>query len=89
MITLKEYQNRVLDSLRTFLRRCSQTGNAETAFREVTMDEDGVAGVPYAPVNVAGLSRLPYVCLRLPPGQLRAIGGQVWSIGRFLTAMNT
>lgn len=68
MITLKEYQNRVLDSLRTFLRRCSQTGSAETAFREVTTDEDAGAPVPYAPVNVAGLSRLPYVCLRVPTG---------------------
>jgi len=68
MITLKEYQVRVLDSLRAFLRRCSQTGNAETAFREVTTDEDAGAPVPYAPVNLAGLSRLPYVCLRVPTG---------------------
>lgn len=51
MITLKDYQNRVLDSLRTFLRRCSQTGNAETAFREVTTDEDAGAPLPYAPVR--------------------------------------
>ena len=34
MIALKDYQHRVLDSLRKFLRRCSQTGNPETAFRE-------------------------------------------------------
>lgn len=68
MITLKDYQNRVLDSLRMFLKRCSQTGNAETAFREVTTDEDNETSVPYEHVNVAGLSELPYVCLRVPTG---------------------
>ncbi|MGH9968458.1 MAG: DEAD/DEAH box helicase [Pyrinomonadaceae bacterium] len=68
MIELKNYQNRVLDSLRKFLKVCSQTGNAEAAFREVTTDEDTETSVPYEHVNVAGLSELPYVCLRVPTG---------------------
>ena len=68
MITLKGYQNLVLDSLRKFLKRCSQTGNAEVAFREITTNEDTEGSVPYEHVNVAGLSELPYVCLRVPTG---------------------
>lgn len=68
MIELKDYQNRVLDSLRRFLKLCSQTGNSEAAFREVTTDEDTEIAVPYEHVNVAGLAELPYVCLRVPTG---------------------
>ena len=67
MIALKDYQHRVLDSLRKFLRRSSQTGNPETAFREVTQENLGQP-VPYQHVEVAGLSNLPYVCLRVPTG---------------------
>jgi type III restriction enzyme len=67
MISLKDYQLRVLDSLRKFLRRCSQTGNPEEAFREVTVVNFGQP-VPYQHVEVAGLSNLPYVCLRVPTG---------------------
>jgi type III restriction enzyme len=68
MIELKDYQNRVLDSLRRFLKLCSQTKNAEAAFRDVTTDEDNETSVPYEHVNVAGLAELPYVCLRVPTG---------------------
>ena len=34
MITLKDYQTRVLDSLRNFLRQCSKDGRPEGAFQE-------------------------------------------------------
>ncbi len=68
MIELKDYQNRVLDSLRRFLKLCSQTGNSEASFREVTTDEDTEISIPYEHVNVAGLADLPYVCLRVPTG---------------------
>ncbi|MDP1948858.1 MAG: DEAD/DEAH box helicase family protein [Nitrospirota bacterium] len=68
MITLKDYQERVLDSLREFFRRAAQTGKPDTAFREVTRRIYGEA-MPYFPVSVAGLeSRMPYVCLRVPTG---------------------
>ena len=68
MITLKGYQERVLDSLREFFRVAAQTGNPDTAFREVTRRMYGEA-MRYFPVSVAGLeSRMPYVCLRVPTG---------------------
>ena len=68
MITLKDYQERVLDSLREFFRLAAQAGNPDTAFREVTRRVYGEV-MPYFPVSVAGLeSRMPYVCLRVPTG---------------------
>jgi type III restriction enzyme len=68
VITLKDYQERVLDSLREFFRLAAQTGNPDTAFREVTRRVYGET-MPYFPVSVAGLeSRMPYVCLRVPTG---------------------
>ena len=68
MITLKDYQERVLDSLREFFRLAAQTGNPDSAFRTVTRRVYG-EGLPYFPVSVAGLeSRMPYVCLRVPTG---------------------
>ena len=67
MIALKDYQLRVLDSLRAFLKRCSQTGSADAAFVEVTRDVYGYS-LPYHHVEAAGLSNLPYVCLRVPTG---------------------
>jgi type III restriction enzyme len=67
MILLKDYQLRVLDSLRSFLKLCARSGNADAAFREVTRANFGQE-VPYQHVEVAGLSGLPYVCLRVPTG---------------------
>jgi type III restriction enzyme len=68
VITLKDYQERVLDSLREYFRVAAQTGNPDTAFRTVTRRVYGEV-MPYFPVSVAGLeSRMPYVCLRVPTG---------------------
>ena len=68
MITLKDYQERVLESLREFFRLAAQIGNPDTAFRTVTRRVYGEV-MPYFPVSVAGLeSRMPYVCLRVPTG---------------------
>ncbi len=67
MITLKDYQERVLESLRDFFRLTAQTGQPDRAFREIT----GRFGesVPYFPVVAVGLgSAMPYVCLRVPTG---------------------
>lgn len=67
MITLKDYQERVLDSLCEFFRLTAQTRNPDTAFREVTRRFG--ESVPYFPVAAAGLSSgMPYVCLRVPTG---------------------
>jgi type III restriction enzyme len=67
MIELKDYQHRVLDSLTKFLRLCSKSGSPDSAYRMVTEE---VYGQPlaYIPVQVPGLSHLPYVCLRVPTG---------------------
>lgn len=68
MITLKGYQERVLDALREFFHATAHTGNPATAFREVTQRYSGEA-MPYLPVSVAGLDvNMPYVCLRVPTG---------------------
>jgi len=67
VITLKDYQERVLDSLREFFRLTAQARNPDAAFREVTRRFG--ESVPYFPVAAAGLgSGMPYVCLRVPTG---------------------
>ena len=69
MIALKDYQERVLDSLREFFRQCSKDGRPEAAFQTVQLRNDVRQPVPYLPVAVAGLSPgMPYVCLRVPTG---------------------
>lgn len=58
MLTLREYQERSLDALRTYLRAVQAHG-ATTAFVLQT-------GRPYGDVPI--LPGLPYVCLRVPTG---------------------
>lgn len=68
MITLKDYQTRVLSSLRSFLRLCSKEGRPEAAFQDVLLQNDQPP-VPYIPVYSTGLTpNMPYVCLRVPTG---------------------
>ncbi len=68
MIALKDYQNRVLDSLREFFRLCSKTGSPAEAFRDVCA-QNGTGNGLYLPIHAAGLARdMPYVCLRVPTG---------------------
>ena len=68
MISLKNYQSRVLDSLRDFFRIAAREQNPEPAFREITARTFGTA-TPYIPVSVAGMKpQMPYVCLRVPTG---------------------
>jgi len=68
MIALKDYQIRVLESLRDFFRQAARDRNPEAAFREITQRTFGVP-MPYFPVPVAGLgSGMPYVCVRVPTG---------------------
>jgi len=68
MITLKNYQVRVLDSLRDFFRRCSKYGRPEMVFQEVLL-QNGSKMQRYLPVQMAGLAEgMPYVCLRVPTG---------------------
>ena len=68
MITLKDYQHRVLDSLRDFFRQCSQDGSPQSAFYHVQL-KNGRDPLPYLPVHAAGFAPgMPYACLRVPTG---------------------
>lgn len=68
MITLKDYQERVLDSLRDFFRQCAHERRPEAAFQTVQLKNNRVP-LPYLPVNAAGLDAgMPYLCLRVPTG---------------------
>ncbi len=68
VITLKDYQARVLDSLRQFFRQCSKEGRPEAAF-EAVQRQHGRWPTPYLPVHAAGLAPgMPYICLRVPTG---------------------
>lgn len=68
MIALKDYQERVLESLRGFLRDCARGLRPESAF-QAALSKNGGAMAPYIPVQAEGLEPgLPYVCLRLPTG---------------------
>ena len=67
MITLKDYQERVLDSLQQFFRLTARTGDPAAAFRDTTKRLGET--IPYFPVSATGLrSDMPYVCLRVPTG---------------------
>lgn len=68
MITLKDYQHRVLDSLREFFRICARVRRPAQAFQEVLSHHSRTI-MPYMPVNSAGLAAdMPYICLRVPTG---------------------
>lgn len=68
MIALKDYQHRVLDSLKEFFRICSATGSPAEAFSTV-VERNGYGSGQYIPIFAAGLKPdMPYVCLRVPTG---------------------
>lgn len=68
MIALKDYQERVLESLRHFFKQCARDGRPEAAYQAVQLRYT-TAPLPYLPVNAAGLpGEMPYVCLRVPTG---------------------
>lgn len=68
MIELKDYQHRVLDSLREFFRGCEKHGRPDVAFGEV-LRRNNASEAPYLAVQGAGLHpETPYVCLRVPTG---------------------
>lgn len=68
MIALKEYQNRVLFSLRAFLKASGNGIPPAEAFREV-VTANGGPDVPYQAVHAASLPlEMPYSCVRVPTG---------------------
>jgi type III restriction enzyme len=68
MIVLNQYQDRVLGSLREFLKDCASGTDVAPAFRRV-LESNGFPDSPYLPVSAVGMaSSMPYVCLRVPTG---------------------
>ena len=68
MISLKDYQRRVLASLRDFLNHISRGVPLSQAFYDVQVANDRPPA-PYIPVVAAGLRpEMPYICLRVPTG---------------------
>lgn len=68
MISPKEYQNRVLGSLRDFLHACGNGESPAQAFHAV-VSSNGGPYFEYQPVHASSLSpEMPYVCLRVPTG---------------------
>ena len=67
MIQLKDYQHRVLDSLREFLSECARTHEPDAAYEHVTAK---VYGQPlsYNQISDPRFARMPYVCVRVPTG---------------------
>jgi type III restriction enzyme len=65
MLTLKEYQQRSLDTLRDYFRLSQKLGDVDDAFYRLTRETYG-QGIPYHAVE--GLPGLPYVCIRIPTG---------------------
>jgi type III restriction enzyme len=69
MIALKDYQERVLASLRAFLGGTVRDGHPDAAFRQVQEQAGSRWPVPYVPVAVTGFAPdMPYICLRVPTG---------------------
>lgn len=68
MIQLKGYQQRVLDSLGAFFRQCVKDGKPQSAFENIQRVNGFFPPDPYLPVPAAGLTNLPYVCLKVPTG---------------------
>jgi type III restriction enzyme len=62
---LKDYQDKALDWLEKFLRRCKESHNPRFAYEETTREWRGM-GLHYHPLPT--LPQVPYVCLRIPTG---------------------
>lgn len=67
MLQLTQYQEKALLALKRYLQLCDDRKDANLAFYEATREFWGT-GITYRPVQVADLSEIPYVCLRLPTG---------------------
>jgi len=75
----KDYQNKVLESLGRYLRRCRELNDPEQAFLQTTSELWG-AGHPYnriheLPNGEKMPSDMPFVCLRVPTGGGKTVIG--------------
>ena len=78
----KEYQGRVLKSVRRYFEACNALGNANTAFYQLTGDLWG-RHQPFNPLP-GFTPDMPYFCLRVPTG-----GGKTFLAARSVALVNT
>lgn len=79
-LTLKDYQERLLDAFASFLSRSRELKSPASAFAESTSKHLGYA-LPYHPLPYA--ESVPYVCLRVPTG-----GGKTRIAGQAIKKVN-
>ncbi|MDQ1208967.1 type III restriction enzyme [Acinetobacter baylyi] len=77
----KEYQDQVLDSVKTYFQVCHEFANASTAFY-VTTEQLWGKGQTYNALNGFN-SEMPYFCLRVPTG-----GGKTWLASKSVALIN-
>lgn len=78
----KDYQGRVLDSVRRYFDACNATSNANTAFYQVTGELWG-RNQPFNPLP-GFAPDMPYFCLRVPTG-----GGKTFLAASSVALVNT
>ena len=78
----KEYQSRVLESVRRYFEACSAIGNANTAFYQLTGELWG-RHQPFSPLP-GFAPDMPYFCLRVPTG-----GGKTFLAASSVALVNT
>ncbi|WP_374354085.1 DEAD/DEAH box helicase [Thermomonas sp.] len=78
----KEYQDRVLESVRRYFEACNTLGNANTAFYQLTGELWG-RHQPFNPLP-GFTPDMPYFCLRVPTG-----GGKTFLAARSVALVNT
>ena len=85
--TPKDYQQRVLDSVQTYLRACHECGNAADAFVTTIRQlwgEEHANGRSYRALQGEGFEAgMPYFCLRVPTG-----GGKTWLAAKSIALAN-
>ncbi len=69
---LKSYQAEALEWLEAFFKRCKMSNNPRLAYEETTNEWRGIP-LHYKPLP--SLSRVPYVCLRIPTGGGKTLVG--------------
>jgi type III restriction enzyme len=77
----KVYQRFVLDSVRKYFQEVHATGNANSAFYNITL-ELWNRGVAYHPIEGFDTA-MPYFCLRVPTG-----GGKTWLAAKSVALVN-
>jgi type III restriction enzyme len=77
----KRYQQSVLESVETYFREVQATGNANSAFYNVTLKLWN-RGVAYRPIEGFDVA-MPYFCLRIPTG-----GGKTWLAAKSVGLVN-